>query len=226
MKLGLITYDYAHLKTEQLVWRYLENKLIEEIKLFALPFSPRKERNVIFEHRPNQFLATQTENLSRLDKVSFQKWDGKEILEDQCDLFIIGGAGILDVSFAKGKPIVNAHPGIIPLSRGLDSFKWAILKNDPVGNTIHLIDSEVDKGELICIKETPIFPDDSIQTLARRHYDLEIDMLSNILDFLHLKVSPDKEEKPATRRMNREDEKIMLDNFESWKKRMNSEKSI
>ncbi|MAB60684.1 MAG: hypothetical protein CMO46_09130, partial [Verrucomicrobiales bacterium] len=187
MKLGLITYDYAHLKTEQLVWRYLENKLIEEIKLFALPFSPRKERNVIFEHRPNQFLATQTENLSRLDKVSFQKWDGKEILEDQCDLFIIGGAGILDVSFAKGKPIVNAHPGIIPLSRGLDSFKWAILKNDPVGNTIHLIDSEVDKGELICIKETPIFPDDNIQTLARRHYDLEIDMLSNILDFLHLK---------------------------------------
>ena len=42
------------------------------------------------------------------------------------DFFIITGAGILDVSFAEGKPIA-CHPGIIPTNRGLDSFKWAIL---------------------------------------------------------------------------------------------------
>lgn len=226
MRIGIITYDSKHLKTEQVVNNLVSQEKISEIKIFALPFLNRKKREVLFEHRPDQSLGTHTSNLKNLVKVTFQKWSGTDSIAHLVDFFLITGAGIIDIGFAEGKPIVNAHPGIIPTSRGLDSFKWAILKNDPVGNTIHLIDSEVDKGELICIKETPIFPDDSIQTLARRHYDLEIDMLSNILDFLHLKVSPDKEEKPATRRMNREDEKIMLDNFESWKKRMNSEKSI
>lgn len=222
MKLGLITYNHNHLKTEQLVRRYIEDIRIKEIKLFALPFVQRKARKVVFEHRPNQLLATHTKNLSQLEKVSFQLWDGKESLDKECDFFVIGGAGILDVSFAKGKPIINAHPGIIPISRGLDSFKWAILNNDPIGNTLHLIDSEVDKGEVIGIKKTPIFPDDSIQILARRHYEMELDMLSSALNFLGKKVELTAEEKPATKRMNSEDEKLMLDKFEKWKTQMNS----
>ena len=105
--------------------------------------------------------------------------EGK-ILVSLNDLFVIGGAGIIDIAFAKGKPIVNAHPGIIPLTRGLDSFKWAIYNNDPVGNTLHLIDNEVDKGEILQIQYTPVFSSDSLQTLARRHYEYEIDMLANV----------------------------------------------
>ena len=34
MKLGLITYNHNHLKTEQLVRRYIEDIRIKEIKLF------------------------------------------------------------------------------------------------------------------------------------------------------------------------------------------------
>ena len=36
IKLGLITYDFAHLKTEQLALRYIEDDRIDEIKIFAL----------------------------------------------------------------------------------------------------------------------------------------------------------------------------------------------
>ena len=125
-------------------------------------------------------LGLPTERLAQLRKVFFENWDGKHKIADECDLFVVGGAGILDLSFAGKKPVVNAHPVIIPLTRGLDSFKWAIYNNDPLGITIHLIDSEVDKGEILLIEHTPIFPTDKIETLVMRHYELEIEILSNV----------------------------------------------
>ena len=217
MKIGIITYDVAHLKTEQLVCRYLRDNRIKDIKLFALPFTPRKERDVIFRHRPDQSKALPTESLSEIPKVSFQRWDGKQVIESECDLFIIAGAGILDVAFAKGKPIVNGHPGIIPLTRGLDSFKWAIFNNDPVGITLHLIDREVDKGDIISIVKTPVFSTDNLESLARRHYELEIEMLVGVLDVINNRIFPQEREKPATRRMNLDTEAIMVGKFDEWK---------
>lgn len=214
---GIITYDCHHLKTEQLVLKYVRNKQIKKINIYALSFNPRKQRQVLFQHRPDMNIGVHTSCLKDLNKVSYRKWDGKEIISDDCDFFVIGGAGILDVRFANGKPIVNAHPGIIPLTRGLDSFKWAIYNGDPIGVSIHLIDQEVDRGELIKIFRTPIFKSDSIETLSRRHYELEIDMMGNIVDYIHNRESSVEEEKPATMRMNKEKEKVMLDKFESWK---------
>ena len=217
MRIGIITYDYAHLKTEQLVCRYIQDEKISEINLYALPFVPRAERAVILPHRPDMTHAVPTESLSELSKVNFQKWDGREDISEFNDLFVIGGAGIIDIAFAKGKPIVNAHPGIIPLTRGLDSFKWAIYNNDPVGNTLHLIDNEVDKGEILQIQYTPVFLSDSIETLARRHYEYEIDMLANVLKVIDSRVIPSDIEKPATMRMKAETEAEMVRRFDDWK---------
>ena len=217
MRIGLITYNYAHLKTEQLACRYNQNEKISEINLYALPFVPRAERAVVLPHRPDMTRSIPTESLSELSKVNFQKWNGKEDISEFNDLFVIGGAGIIDISFAKGKPIVNAHPGIIPLTRGLDSFKWAIYNNDPVGNTLHLIDSEVDKGVILQIQYTPVFSSDSLETLARRHYESEIDMLANVLEVVDSRVIPSDIEKPATMRMKAETEAEMVRRFDDWK---------
>ena len=99
----------------------------------------------------------------------------------------------------------------------MDSFKWAIYNNDPVGNTLHLIDNEVDKGEILQIEYTPVFSSDSIETLARRHYELEIDMLANVLDVIDSRVNPSNIERPATMRMKTEIESDMVRKFEDWK---------
>ena len=225
MRIGIITYDYAHLKTEQLVCRYIQDEKISEINLYALPFVPRAERAVVLPHRPDMTHGVPTESLSELSKVNFQKWDGKKDISVANDLFVIGGAGIIDIAFAKGKPIVNAHPGIIPLTRGLDSFKWAIYNNDPVGNTLHLIDNEVDKGEILQIQYTPVFSSDSLQTLARRHYEYEIYMLANVLKVIDSRVIPSDIEKPATMRMKAEVEAEMVRRFDDWKVHINNLKS-
>ena len=53
LRIGLISYDHPHLKTEQLVHRFLfKNKLAVgprlDLKLLALPFSVRPSRKVLF----------------------------------------------------------------------------------------------------------------------------------------------------------------------------------
>tara|TARA_Y100000591_G_C21690288_1_gene622744 strand:- start:114 stop:794 length:681 start_codon:yes stop_codon:yes gene_type:complete len=220
MRIGLLTYDFAHLKTEQLVCRYVQNEKVKEINLYAQPFKPRKERAILFSHRPDMTRSVPTESLKELSKVKFQKWNGEEDISANNDIFVIAGAGILNIEFARDKPIVNAHPGIIPLTRGLDSFKWAIYNNDPVGNTLHLIDNEIDKGEILQINYTPVLTSDSLETLARRHYEDEIDMLANVLDVIESRVIPIHKEKPATMRMNPEIEAKMVRNFDDWKLKM------
>lgn len=220
MRIGLITYNSPHLKTEQLACRYNMDQHVNVINLYALPFEPRKKRPILFDHRPNMMQGVPTLKLSQLSKVHFHKWDGKQDISQHNDIFVIGGAGILDISFAKKKPIVNAHPGIIPLTRGLDSFKWAIYNNDPIGNTIHLIDNEVDNGEILEIYRTPVFLSDSMQALARRHYEIEIDMLANVLKFINNRAESSYESKPATMRMNSKIEAKMIANFDNWKQKM------
>lgn len=222
MRIGIITYDFPHLKTEQLVCRFIEMDVISEINLYALPFVPRAKRSVIAPHRPDMNAAAPTACFAALRKVSFHKWNGFTKLHEFNDCFVIGGCGILDTSFAAGKPIVNAHPGIIPINRGLDSFKWAIYNNNILGNTLHLINNEIDKGEILQIKKTPVFLSDTFQVLARRHYDLEIDMLANFVNVLDNRVVSDALEEPSRMRMSVEMENEMLRRFEGWKSRMAS----
>jgi len=216
MKVGLICYDYAHLKTEQITTALCRNPLIKDVILFALPFKKRPDRVVFFPHRPDQTRAVTTDQLVANDKVSFKLWDGQSALEE-CDVFLITGAGIINPEFANGKPIVNAHPGIIPMSRGLDSFKWAIYDGDEIGNTLHLIDAEVDKGQIIAIEKTVVYEGDSIETLARRHYENEIYLLSNFHLFLDQRIEPTHPEKEAHMRMSSGVEAEMLRRFDDWK---------
>ena len=61
---------------------------------------------------------------------------------------------------------------------------------------------------------------DSLETLARRHYEYEIDMLANVLEVIESRIIPKEMEKPATMRMNSEIEAKMISNFEDWKLKM------
>ena len=220
MRIGLITYDCEHLKTEQLVFSYIKNPIVTSVNLYALPFTRRTKRDVIIHHRPDMTDSILTKSLAELPKVEFQKWNGKDDISKYNDIFVIGGAGILEIGFAKGKPIVNAHPGIIPTTRGLDSFKWAIFNDDPIGNTLHLIDEEVDQGQILHIEKTHVLSSDNINTLARRHYENEILLLGQVLNVIENRVTITQESRPSKMRMGIDTEKIVIKKFEKWKIKM------
>ncbi len=220
MSVGIITYDYFHLKTEQVVHKLLRKREIAEIKIFALPFKKRGKKVVLIPHRPDQTNAITTEDLANKNGFEFIRWDGvSELVE--CNYYIITGAGILPTNVIKDKKIINAHPGIIPYVRGLDSFKWSIYEDSELGVTLHFIDEGIDTGEIITIEKTPIYDGDSLATLARRHYELEIDLISDYLFYINNPtiLSFPHKDAPLHKRMPAEIEAKMVRQFDDYKEK-------
>lgn len=226
LSIAIITYDSAHLKTEQLTDRLLLEAQLPggrplDLKLLALPFTSRAQREVLFQHRPGQEQAVHTRELARFHDITFLPCTYDQI-PDVADYYLVAGAGIFKASAIGRKKIINAHPGIIPCARGLDAFKWTILDQMPLGVTLHYIDPEVDAGETIAVFETPVFPEDDLATLARRHYELELNVLCQFHRILGAGKRPLRGEYPANpprRRMPVDREHEMLAGFPAYKAR-------
>ncbi len=152
--------------------------------MYALPFKSRKQRGGLFKHRPDQSEAVAPQVLAEKHSIPYIICSNDREIDDTCDIYLILGAGILSADCVSGRRIINCHPGIIPACRGLDSFKWAILEMKPLGVTLHYIDEQVDAGEVISVIPTEVYLTDSLITLARRHYENEIDCLSRWDEFL------------------------------------------
>lgn len=216
MKICVITYNAPHKKTSDVVLN-LHSMGRYSIDFMVFPFSKRPERSVLFEHRPFQFEGPPLKSLARL--VNAEIFDCKDSLRliEEFDYFIVCGAGLLEENFANSGKVLNCHPGLLPVARGLDALKWAIYNETPVGNTLHLIDSGVDAGRTLAHLKTPIFSDDTIESFAARHYAGEIYMLSNFEYFINngdiLDLSSIGAREP-TKRMKSDIEKLMLDRFE------------
>lgn len=183
MKIGIITYDAPHLKTEQVVLG-LPDRSIHELHFFALPFKSRPSREVRFPHRPDQSAGAHASAVAHAVGAPYTRVKKDTEIPENCDLYLVCGAGILSAECVSNKRILNAHPGAIPAVRGLDALKWALLDNQPLGNTLHYIDAEVDAGEVIAILETPLFASDTFASISKRHYDLEIAMMQNFAYYL------------------------------------------
>ena len=194
----------------------MQKNICNDIKIFALPFKERKDRKVIFKHRPDQSESIHTKELAALNTIEYIYWDGFSKLKE-CDIYLITGAGILSEEAVRGKKIVNAHGGIIPSVRGLDSLKWAIHYDRDIGVTLHYIDENVDAGEVIYIKETKIYSEDTLATLARRHYESEIELLSNFDKYINCNINYNYFENEASMRMPINLEEDLQEKFKNYK---------
>ena len=218
MKLGVISYQAPHLKTEQIV-RGLLGKY--DMSVYALPFVSRNERRVWLRHRPEQSAAAHPRELCERYGLAYIPVQRDVEIEDACDVYLIAGAGILSAEFVRGKRILNGHPGIIPAVRGLDAFKWSIYHLLPLGVTLHYIDEKVDAGEVISVVETPVFASDSLESLARRHYENEIKLLSEFERHMENPQNPFSQiaRGEPMRRMKYEQERELADIFTRYKER-------
>jgi phosphoribosylglycinamide formyltransferase-1 len=221
-KLGIISYDYQHLKTEQ-VMLSLHARGFESLTLYTLPFAPRAEREILFQHRPDMSTGAHTRALAGALGAQFVACAGADqIPTDDVDLFLVAGAGILPASFVsatRGR-VLNIHPGIIPLVRGLDAFKWAIVDGMPMGVTMHTIDEEADAGEVLSIVETPLFETDTLESFAQRHYEIEIMMTVNFDEFVSSAADQASYEvRPARMRMPLAVQEQLRPAFEEYKTR-------
>ncbi len=213
---GVITYDCSHKKTIEIIERCSDKINC----ILTIPFKERKKRKTFFNHRPYQFSGATPQEIGKsfgievLPLNSLEKEDKKFFKE-----LVVGGAGILSDSLVNNFKVVNAHPGLIPTSRGLDSFKWAIYFKEMIGITIHQINEDVDFGLLIHHAKTEIKENDNIEEFAKRHFRNELNCICDyILGNLKLKVIDNLEIKEPRMRMNYEKEMIMIEQFNQYKK--------
>jgi phosphoribosylglycinamide formyltransferase 1 len=223
---ALVTYHCPHLKTEQVLHGLLRKPY--ELSMYALPFKARKARSPRLQHRPEQMDAVAPEVLARKHGIPYVTCESDRDIAGPADIYLILGAGILSPECVANKRILNCHPGIIPASRGLDSFKWALHAMQPLGVTLHYIDERVDQGEIVAVVPTEVYRTDTFATLARRHYENEIDVLTRFEEFLNHPTNPyaDLAEGEAHMRMPGEKEDELVARFGEYTAKYGGERAV
>ena len=77
----------------------------------------------------------------------------------------------------------------------------------------------IDLGEVLRVFKTPVYLRDTLQTLARRHYENEIYILSNFHKYLKKVYYKNFKEKDAHMRMPLEKEKTLEEKFKKYKEK-------
>lgn len=219
--LGIITYDTRHLKTEQILLQLAGRY---NIRVYALPYVQRPARDVLFQHRPDQSVAVHPRDICTRYDLPYIPVENDAQIDNRCDLYLVTGAGLLSADCLRGKRVLNGHPGVIPAARGLDAFKWSIYHMLPLGVTLHYIDEQIDAGEVISIVPTPVFPSDTLETLARRHYENEIRMLTQFEKYLEYPQNPFAgiPQGKSMRRMKAQQEAELPEHLKLYKRQMMS----
>tara|TARA_Y100000590_G_scaffold119763_1_gene137088 strand:+ start:1320 stop:2015 length:696 start_codon:yes stop_codon:yes gene_type:complete len=223
----VITYNYPHRKTQDLLFRLVAKKY-DEITVFSTPWVDRKNFVPYMPHRPFEFHSNATINIYPKElsaKLGFNYFELNN-LDDlptikKDDYVLIGGAGIIKKELTDSKKIINSHPAYLPYVRGLDSMKWAILNDQPLGVTSHIISEEADQGWLIKRLLVPMFEWDTFHSVAIRQYEMEMDLLANAVEDISSASmkSLKKDNIPVFRRMPNNLQKEMFDYFPTYLKK-------
>jgi phosphoribosylglycinamide formyltransferase-1 len=192
MHVGIITYETGHLKTFQLIQKFLVKSF--KITLFAFPFKLWPRKFECFEDRPYQIIELDIEGFCQRYNIRYIKVDGwGEELADRLgdpksleapDVYLTCIAKIIPKHFIENRIILNCHPGLLPKNRGVDAFKWSIVNSWPIGCTLHLIDEFIDRGTILHRMKIPILPNDNLRDVCMRAYDMEIDLMANFERYL------------------------------------------
>lgn len=211
MKIAIITYNHPHRKTQDILFRLLGLGYVD-ITLLTTTWEERRERNVLFSHRPSDCISIPPALLAIRFQVKCLPLKAADL--STFNRIIIGGAGILPSELVKYN-IINAHPGYLPNVRGLDALKWAIHEGQPIGVTTHFIGEEADTGVLI--QRGIIVPGqgETFHSIAQVQYEMEIMML---VDALEIKPNGEKltTEYPLHKRMGIRDELRMRKKLTKW----------
>jgi len=160
LKIAVFAYNFKHWKTQtglnNLFYNEIEPNVVIAANKKKLKINSSKKRT----SPKNLFLTHPQQICQRMNfNYMISDHDSKELElfleENKFDLGVILGARILNKEiidkFKIG--IINLHPGVLPLNRGLDTIKKAILNDLPQGVTSHLINHRIDMGSKIDFKK-------------------------------------------------------------------------
>ncbi len=81
--------------------------------------------------------------------------------------------------------ILNPHIGMLPGFRGRNVMEWALIEGEPIGVTVFFIDSGIDTGERIVLREeVDISRHNSIKKAKRHLFELDAVFFRRALELL------------------------------------------
>ena len=170
-------YEFPHFKTEYGIKELILNKfnislvVLQRYKKLSVK-SSKKRVYPYLNPLGNIKEICEMHNIKYIVSDHDSKYTVNYLRRINPQLGIILGARILKKKtiecFSKG--ILNLHPGEIPINRGLDNFKWAIINQYPMIVTAHLISEKIDLGKIIKKSEIKILEDDTIFDFSLRHF--------------------------------------------------------
>jgi folate-dependent phosphoribosylglycinamide formyltransferase PurN len=122
-----------------------------------------------------------------VEVASLNSPDAVKLLRDkQIDLCIYAGAGIMrkDIIGAAPLGLLNAHMGILPGYRGMNVTEWAAWNGDPVGCTVHLIDTGIDTGDILVTRTVDVSRAGNIAELRKLVDESQIELLGEVVQYI------------------------------------------
>jgi methionyl-tRNA formyltransferase len=78
--------------------------------------------------------------------------------------------------------VINVHPGILPKYRGSCCVEWAILNDDPIGNTAHFMTEGYDEGPIIDTELCEFTSNDDYVSMRVQVYRRSISMMARTVE--------------------------------------------
>jgi methionyl-tRNA formyltransferase len=69
---------------------------------------------------------------------------------------------------------INVHPGYLPYNKGFYYYVWSVLDGTPAGVSVHRMNAAADAGDLYSQASVEVTPEDTGDTLYRKHEDAAI----------------------------------------------------
>jgi methionyl-tRNA formyltransferase len=125
-------------------------------------------------------------NPDRLVKMGLHQVDVKaqeSSLIEKYDLIISAHCKqIFPPGLVNSVTCVNIHPGLNPYNRGWYPQIFSIINKKPIGATIHVMDEQIDNGEIIVKKEVSSYESDTSKDLYERVIEAEKKLLETHLE--------------------------------------------
>jgi len=198
MRLAVFTYNFPHKKTQDFLLRLFLEAYAVECVVACNPVKLNMPAPLL-RTKPVHTDIIHPELLCRRLGIPYyiMTHNSPETTELLCyhsiDVGVIAGARILRKTTIQSvrKGIVNFHPGLIPDVRGMDTVKWALYHDLPMGVTAHFIDERVDAGRIIVKEAVAINHDDTLIDISLRLAETETNLLPKVLEWVKNKPITD-----------------------------------
>ena len=149
--------------------------------VFSQPDKPKNRGHKLVPTPVKEYALTQ--NIPVYQPEKLRDGTALELVKSLApDLTVVAAYGRIlpeDLLVAPKYGSINVHSSLLPKYRGAAPINWAILNGEETtGVTIMYMAKELDAGDIILQKETPIGPDEDAQTLTVRLAELGAEALS------------------------------------------------